>query len=217
MFGASSNVFNTLTAAYSPIVAAGPNQPGYSLPEKQALDSQAIDATGAAYSSARQAIGEQEASIGGGNVALPSGASIGPQLALSSATAKAESSELNSINIADYAQGNQNWLNAAQGLAGAPNVFGVAGNFGSNAISGGKTAFGEADTINQENIAAQNAELATIGGVVSGVGSLIPGVGPVLGALGNGLQAGAQSMDGGNSDGSNGIGDAGQNSGSEFF
>lgn len=191
IFGASSSTFNTLSAAYSPIVSAGPNQPGFSAPEKAVLDTQAIDATAGAYSSARQSIGEQTAAYGGGNVALPGGASIGPQATLSAAAANTESNELNTINIDDYQTGRQNWLAAANGLAGAPSVFNPATGAGEAATTAGKTAFGEADTIYQENLAAQNAELATIG----------EGVGLVADAATAGLSGGATAAFGGMSPG----------------
>src|SRR5579872_2605206 len=55
VFGASSSVFKNLMSTFAPIVAAGPSQRGFSLPEEQTLNSAAITNTGIAARNAKQA------------------------------------------------------------------------------------------------------------------------------------------------------------------
>src|SRR5438105_692626 len=101
VFGSSSEIFNDLKDAFSPIVAAGPNQKGFSLPEESNLKSQAITETGQAYKNASEAVKESEAAVGGGNMALPSGAEIGRNLSVANSAAAHGAGELNQINEAN--------------------------------------------------------------------------------------------------------------------
>lgn len=149
VFGESSNVFQDLYNTFAPVVNAGPNQQGFSPGEKSALDSQAITNTANQFQAAKQAVGERTAALGGGNIFMPSGAQIGPQLQLSQKQAEATSSELNNINLADYQTGRQNWLSAASGLRGSTEVFNPAISEGADWINAGKSQADQANQIAQ--------------------------------------------------------------------
>lgn len=152
IFGQSSSVFNDLMNTFSPIVAAGPGQQGFTPTETSALNSQAITGVGQSYKNEKQALGDQQAAQGGGRAVLPGGASTGPQLQLAENAGNQTAGELNQITQANYNQGRQNWLSAASGLASAPGVFGTA--LGADSTTGGLQG-GAANTANQ--IAQENA------------------------------------------------------------
>src|SRR5262249_43301641 len=111
-FGNASKVFQDLYDTFSPIVAAGPNQQGFSAPEKAALQSSAITNTGVATRNALQAAKEASAAVGGGNMALPSGADIGRNLSVVNAGANETAKELSDINEKNYEVGRENYLKA---------------------------------------------------------------------------------------------------------
>src|ERR1035437_4741344 len=135
-FGQASGVFNDLQKSFAPIVAAGPNQEGFSPTEKLAMNSQAITNTGNAYKNAKAAVGNANSAVGGGNTGDTSGgATVGENLSLAENAGNQTASELNQITQQDYATGRQNYFNAAQGLAGAPGVFGTSNSAGSVSTS----------------------------------------------------------------------------------
>ena len=165
IFGGSSKVFNDVVGAFSPIVASGPNQHGFSAPEKAALDSQAITQTGQAYQNASQAVKEANAAVGGGNMALPSGAEIGRNLEVADSAAAQTAGELSQIDQADWAQGRQNFFQAAGGLESAPGVFNPATGAGGAATGAGSAASQTADQIAQENNSWVSAVTGALGGI----------------------------------------------------
>jgi hypothetical protein len=168
VFGNSSTVFNDLMNTYAPIVAAGPNQQGFSAAEDANLRSQAITGTGTAYEHDSQAVGENIAAQGGGNVpGLISGTNIGTNLSLAESAANQTSGELSQITEANYAQGRQNWLSATQGLAGAPSVFNPATGVASATNTAGENAANTANQIAQQNNSWINA-VAGLGGAIGG-------------------------------------------------
>lgn len=172
VFGNSSTVFNDLLNSYAPIVAAGPNQEGFSAPEKAALDSQAITNTGNDYRNASTAVKESESAVGGGNVALPGGARIGTDLSIADSAAAQTSGELNEINQADYATGRQNFFTAASGLAGSTNVFNPA-----TSLEGATVNAGSAAANTENEIASQDNSWmsAVAGGLGKIAGSAVTG------------------------------------------
>jgi hypothetical protein len=179
IFGSSSEVFGDLVKSFAPIVEAGPNQEGFSAPEKSALDSQAITDSGNAYRNASTSVKEAEAAVGGGNVALPGGANIGRDLSVSTSAAENTANELNQIEQNDYAQGRQNYFQAASGLAGAPQVFNPATSAGEAATGSGSAAANTANQIAQENNSWVSAVTGALGGVA---GSVVSGGMKNLGA-----------------------------------
>jgi hypothetical protein len=164
-FGEQQQVLNHLNSVLAPILQAGPNQTGFSPEEKAALNTQAIDSTGASAAMAQRAIANETAGRNdSGN--LPEAGNVA---ALKAGAASAGAGQLASeelgITEADYATGRSNFNNAV----GAEE--GVSGQFGSGAAStmGGaneanKNAFGEATQIAQEQ-AQEEADIA--GGITS--------------------------------------------------
>lgn len=169
IFGSSSTVFKDLINTFAPTVAAGPNQRGFSLPEKAAMDSAAITNTGRAYKNASQAVRQGNAAYGGGNESLPGGADIGRNLSIANEGAARTADSLNQIEQADWATGRQNYDFATQGLAGAPNVFGAATSAGDAAVGAGNAAANTANQISQQNNSWVSAVTGALGGVAGDV------------------------------------------------
>jgi hypothetical protein len=168
VFGSSSSVFNSLVAGATPIYNAGPDQMGWSPEQKAAMDSAAINTTAASYQSARQSIGEQVAAQGGGNINLPSGAQIAPQLALSEKAAQQQASELNQNTLADATQGRENWLDSAKILQGAPSVFNTSTGAANSAVGSGSAQSTTANEISQANNSWVNALIGAGGAILGG-------------------------------------------------
>lgn len=177
IFGNSSSVFKDLMSAYSPIVAAGVGQQGYTLPEQAALKSQAIEDTGNAYEHARRAVGEHQAAQGGGTLALPGGASNAADIELANSAAAQTSGALTKINENNYEQGRENFFNAAKGIAGATDVFNPATSAGNAATEAGSSASTTANEISQ----ASNSWVSAVGGALGGITSSLVAPGGWLG------------------------------------
>jgi hypothetical protein len=175
IFGNSSKIFQDLVASFSPVLAAGPGQSGYTLPERRNLESQAITATGESYRHAAQAAGERAAASGGGGMFLPAGSTAATQAGIAQAGAQETASQLADIRTRDAELGRQNWLTAAQVLGGAPGVFAPATSAGQVATGAG-TAAGE--TANQI-AAASNSWMSPVAGILGGIsGGLVSGLMP---------------------------------------
>lgn len=182
IFGSASGVFNDLTSALAPIVAAGPNQKGFSAGEDASLRSQAITETGQSYKNAKQALGEINASRGGGTTALPGGAQMGEDTQLATAAANQTSGQLNQIEQANWSQGRQNFFNAINPLESATNVFNPATGAGEAATGAGSAASTTANEISQSNNSWVSAVTGMLGGIASNLvapgSSLMGGVKP---------------------------------------
>lgn len=162
-FSEQQGVLANLNQTLSPIVAAGPDQTGYSPQELAALNTQAIDTTGANYANAQKALNTANAGRDQGT----SGES-GVSQQLNEALASQESGQLSNeqlgITESNYATGRSNFQNAVGAEEGVASQFNpvATGGLANNANT---TAFGEANTINQQEIAEQNE-------IASGVSSL---------------------------------------------
>jgi hypothetical protein len=150
-FGQSSQVFQQLSSAFSPVLAAGPGQSGFTPAELANLKSQAITNTGVATRNAQQAAGERGAAQGGGTTILPSGAQMGQNAAIAEAGAQQTAGELSNINLQNAQLGQQNWMNAAGVLSGATNTFNASTGLANAATGAGSAAFSSANSINQQN------------------------------------------------------------------
>jgi len=168
-FGDASSVFGDLMDTFSPLVSAGVNQQGFSATEDAALKSDAITNTGQAYRNASQAVRENEASIGGGNMALPGGAEVGAETAVANEGAAKTASALNKIDVANYETGRQNYFQAAAGLESAPSVFGTANSAGNVATGSGEAVANTENQIAQENNSWVSAVTGALGGIAGGV------------------------------------------------
>jgi hypothetical protein len=152
---------NTLTGLES-----GHLLPGYSAETKAALNTEAIDTTGANYGNAARAINGQLAGRGGDS-GLESGVDQQIKAGIASNAAGQLSKEQLGISLADQNQAVTNtntFLGGMNALAGQENPLG----YGSEATNANKTAFSEANQINQEN---NQAQADIIGGVTALAGA----------------------------------------------
>lgn len=171
-FASQNAILSSLSNTLNPIIAAGPNQFGFSTGQVNALNSTAVQGTGQQYAGASKALREQQAAIGGGNSLLPSGVSTAQQSQLASSAANQASSEELGIQNAGYAQGNAMFnqaVGAEEGVAGMYNPAGFAG----QANTAGSAAASEANAIQQANAAA--SPWGAIGGAIGGIATTMMG------------------------------------------
>lgn len=174
-FAQQSSVLANLNNAVTPIVAAGPNQQGFGPEELAAMNTQAINSTGAANRNAQMAAGNAIAGEGGGG---GSGLLTGPQQAIKAGIATESANNLadtqSQIVQKNYDVGRSNYNNAVAGEQALSGEYNPQ-SFGSGAQSGLGASFGEANTINTQDQAAGKA-------ILSGASSLL---GDVTGGLAN--------------------------------
>ena len=171
VFGDSSQVFKDLQSSFSPIVAAGPNQNGFSPAEESALRSNAITETGQAYRNASTAVKEANAAFGSGNEFLPGGSEIGRDVQVANQGAAQTAGALNKIDLANAQTGRENYFEAAKGLAGTPEVFNPATGAGNAATNAGSAAAETANEIAQENNSWVSAVTGALGGIAGSAAS----------------------------------------------
>jgi hypothetical protein len=162
-FGAANTEFNDLTKTMNPIEEAGPDQPGWSAAQNNAINSQTINQTAAAYKNAAVAVKGDIAGEGGGNVALPTGVNLGTEEALAEAGAQAESAGLSANTIANYKQGNENWQFASKAVESSPEMFSTANQGTQAATSAGSAASTTAQAINNAQNSWQQIAIAGLG------------------------------------------------------
>lgn len=156
-----------MKSVYDPILAAGPNQEGFSPEEKTSMESTAIEGTATNYQNAAKAVNEQLAAEGGGNIP---GGTTGAQEQLKEEVATSAAAQLSSeqeqITQADYATGQQNF---AQATAAEENTSGQYNptSFESNATTAGSAAETTAAAIVNENNSWMNAALGAAGSIGS--------------------------------------------------
>jgi len=162
-YGQQSQLFSTLQSAYSPIIAAGPGQQGFTSPVLAALNTQAINASGAAARNARQAAGNFSA--GQNNTSgLTSGIQKQIDASISSSAANQLATAQNNITQKNYELGQQNYWRAAggiQALAGEENPTPYSGQ--ANESLGQN--FSQNTKINDE----VNAQKAALAGGITGL------------------------------------------------
>jgi hypothetical protein len=165
IFGASSKAFNSIFNAYSPIVAAGPNQEGYSVAQMSNLMSNAVTSAGIA---GRNAMAAAKGAFTG---SLPSGAAIGAQVGTANAVAQNAAQMQSNIRLQSANLGWEKFSRAADVLGQAPNTFNAATNAGQAATGSGQASAQTAEDITK----TQNAPglgmslIGTIGGVLGGM------------------------------------------------
>lgn len=177
VFGSSSQVFKDLMNTFTPTVAAGPNQQGFSPAELSNLNSQAITQTGRAYKNAKEALGDQFAAQGGGNTVNPSGAQVGADLNLAEGAANQTANELGGINAANWETGRQNYQTAVKGMMGATDVFNPSTGMANAGTGAGEAAANTANQIAQENNSWVSAVTGALGSIA---GSAMGGLGGSL-------------------------------------
>jgi len=170
---ADQEILKTLRAQYAPIFASGPSQEGMSTQEKAALYTSATENAASEFSKASTAVNEKLATLGGGNMALPNGATAQIQANVSQAAAAEASREKTQITQADYAKGYQNWLTAGQGL------FGINQSLNPVAYSGAATGAGSATASTANQIAAEsNSWINAAIGAAGDIGGAVIGENP---------------------------------------
>jgi hypothetical protein len=165
-YGSQQAIYGPMVAKFQSIFNAGPNQEGFSPEEKQNLNSQALEGTAENYAGAAKAIGESEAAEGGGTNPLPSGAQEQLKANVATSAAENESNQETQIVGQDYAQGRENFGNAASGLesiASGENPLG----YESAATSAGGLANSEENAIAQEDTGWESAVLGAAGSIGS--------------------------------------------------
>jgi hypothetical protein len=179
-FANQNELLSALNNSLSPIVAAGPNQQGFSAAESAALNTQAINSSAAGARNARQASGNFSAGQGGGGTSgLQSGVTKQINAAIDSSATNSLATAQNQITQANYAQGSQNYWRAQGGLnalAGQENPEA----FGNLSVGSNSSAFNEANQVQQQK---NQEEAAIAGGITSlavpfisgGIGGLGPG------------------------------------------
>ena len=183
-FGDANKVFNDILQSTAPIVAAGPEQTGFSAQQEAAINANTVDTTAAQYKNAATAVRSEIGAQGGGNIALPSGVNIATEEALAEAGAQQVSSGLRANLQADYAAGNENWKFAEGALSKAPGVFETANTATADTAKLGETALQSQKVID----AAPSWQKIGMGALGAGLGAasmLIPGAGKITGAISN--------------------------------
>jgi len=164
LFGNQLDVLGAINKSLSPILAAGPNQQGFSAQELAALNTQAINSAGAAARNASQAVGNFGAGQGaGGSTGIVSGVQKQLQSSVASSSANQLATTQDQITQANYNQGSANYWRAQGGMEQlaqgySPNAAASAG------IESNKNAFGEASTIQQQQ---QQEDQMIAGGITS--------------------------------------------------
>jgi hypothetical protein len=167
-FADQKGILDSLNKSFSPIVAAGPSQQGFSAAERAALNTSAINNAGAAARNARQAAGNFSA--GQNNTSgLQSGVQKQINASVDSAAANQLATTQNQITQADYATGRQNYFNATAGENALAGHY-TPGEFSGQAQSGITSDFGMNKEINAENNAKQ---AAIAGGIASLAGDAL--------------------------------------------
>lgn len=164
-FGEQQDLLALMKSVYAPIFAKGPNQEGFSAPEKSALDAQAIQGTAANYTGAARAVGAQIASQGGGD--NPLATTVAPQIAESAAAE--ESREESQIEQADWAQGAHNFEAAGAGLEKQSDLLNPT-SYETAATGAGSAAETTANQINEEQNSWEAPVFGAIGAVAGAAG-----------------------------------------------
>jgi len=183
-FARQSAILQALDESWSPVLAGGINQYGFSAAEDTALRSAATDQTAAEYQKAAKATNENIAAMGGGNEFLPSGAA--DQLKQEVATESAAQSAAQNLAIteAGYNQGRADYLAASSALGGFADTYNPT-SYASSANTAGSDAASTASAIQQADAAA--SPWSTIGGIVGGAASSFlggPGFASLVGGAG---------------------------------
>lgn len=170
LFGQQQGVLNAINRSLSPILAAGPNQRGFSAQENAALQTQAINSAGAANRSAAQAVSNYGAARAGDS-GLVSGIQRQLQASVASSSANQLATSQNQIAQADFSQGNANYWRAQGGMQALSEGYNPNAS-ASAAISENQNAFGQAHEINQE----KNQEFQTIAGGITSLAGMASGL-----------------------------------------
>lgn len=161
-FADQKAIQDSLTAAFKPIIEAGPDQYGLSRGADTALRTSARDATTAAYEHAQRATGSALAARGG-DTFLPSG--VEEQIRSQVATEAAREGARKQTDITRYGfdVGRTNFFNAASVLGGNAVQMNPTG-FAGEATGAGSAAFKSAESISKQG----GGFMRWLGGIAGG-------------------------------------------------
>lgn len=155
-------IYAPMTDLFQTIFNRGPNQEGFSEPERQDLEAQAVEGTARNYAGAARAVNESEAALGGGDIPLTSGGELQQKENVALSSGAEESKEESQIKQADYAEGRSEWDAAGAGLeriAAGDNPLG----FENAATNSGSAAATTADQIAKEQNGWESALSGAVG------------------------------------------------------
>ena len=168
-FQEQQGILKQMQSVYSPILAKGPNQQGFSAGERENLNAQAVQGTAQNFAAASRALGNKQAAQGGGNMTMPSGAQGEQQAQLAAAGAAQESGEESQINQADWQTGRQEFDQATSAMENTAGQYNATG-FENAATGAGSAANTTMNDISQENTAAFSAVTGAVQGAFNAAG-----------------------------------------------
>lgn len=160
-------IYGPMTSQFQSIFNRGPNQEGFSEPQKQDLNATAVEGTAENYEGSARAVNEEEAAEGGGDIPLSTGGELQQKENVAESSAKEESSEESQIKQADYTEGENEWAAAGSGLesiAAGDNPLG----FENAETSSGSAASTTAEQIAQEQNSWETAAIGAVGTAAGG-------------------------------------------------
>jgi hypothetical protein len=168
IFGENQAILGSIQSAMQPIIAAGPNQQGFSQPELTALQGQETNLSAQGAQNAEVAANAKAAAAGGGNAAIPSGANQQINAMVNNSAAQSNAAEQANITQSNYATGRQNFFGAESALASAPgnleNASSTAGNAATNSNSASMADATQIQQANDEWVGALTGMIGSLGG-----------------------------------------------------
>lgn len=166
-FGQNQQILQQLQSTYSPILAAGPNQYGFSADEENDLKTSAAESTSRNYTAAAKTLRENQAAQGGGDSYLPSGVETQQSADLLAAGAHDLSDKQLQIKQAGYAQGYDQFNRAGGAMAGTAGLWNPTA-YAGTANQGGSATGETANQISQANSSWEAPLIGAAGAVATG-------------------------------------------------
>ena len=172
-FAGQQAILQSLQKAWTPILEAGPMQEGFNAEQRQIMQTQAMEETGAEYQKAKQAAGEAIAARGG----VKSGTDDVLMGQIASAGAADMSQKRLAISQASKERGYQQFVQAANVLGGAAQIYNPTG------MAGAATAQGDLAYKSTADAYKPSGVWGAIGGILGGAaGSFLGPIGTQIGS-----------------------------------
>lgn len=168
IFGESQEITGALTREFTPILAAGPSQTGFSPSEDTALRTQNTENVATDYAQAQRATANILAARGGGDAMLPSSVDANILAQNANAAAATRASGENQITQANYERGYQNWQSAANVLGSTAGLINPT-SYASTATGAGTAAMTGATDIANASNSPWNAAFGALGAIGGGL------------------------------------------------
>jgi hypothetical protein len=175
VFGQNQEILKSLQTALQPIIAAGPNQQGFSSAELSNLQDQAKNLSAQGAQQAEVAASAKAATAGGGSAAIPSGATEQIDAMVNNSAAQNLANTEAGITAEDYATGRQNFFTAEGALAGQAGQLENPATAAGGAASTANTDWMNSATQIQQ---ANDAWMGIVGGLVGSIGGAALGPHP---------------------------------------